>query len=93
MTINYDRLPEHLRDEFRRYIEDGIPGGGFMTAVMSNSLIRAALRADEVNLQALPEICTFLLKEAPLKCFGSPGEVEKWIKAGGLNGLAKERGK
>lgn len=25
MTINYDRLPEHLRDEFRRYIEDGIP--------------------------------------------------------------------
>lgn len=87
MNINYSRLPEHMRDGFRRYIEDGIPGGSFMTAVLSNDLMGAFQRADDINRDHMFDTCAFLHNEAPRGCFGSPEHVKDWIRSGGLNGL------
>lgn len=89
MQINYSRLPEHMRDGFRLYIEKGIPGGSFMTAVLGNDLIGAFQRADDINRVRMFDTCAFLCSEAPRGCFGSPGRVEDWIKSGGLEGLTK----
>ena len=46
-SINYEMLPESLRSGMRRYIEDGVIPGGFLVAVLSDSLSDAMGRADE----------------------------------------------
>ena len=86
MTINYDMLPQHMRDVSRRYIENGIPGGSFFTAVVSNDLMGAYGRADSDNKDAMGDWCAFFYNEAPVHCHGSPAIVSAWVKRGGING-------
>lgn len=88
MTINYDSLPPHMQDGMRLYIENGIEPGSFLTAVLSNDLMKALGKADDVNLYALPAYGRFLYNNAPCGCYGSPKAVETWIKHGGLAGDA-----
>ena len=90
MTINYDILPAHMQDGFRRYIERGIPGGSFMTAVLTNDLMGAFSRADDENRARLFDTCKFLHWDAPRGCHGSQDAVDYWIKVGGLEGLSKQ---
>ena len=90
MSIDYSKLPEHMRDGFRLYIEKGVPGGSFMTAVLSNDLRGAFGRADEINRARMFDTVAFLVNEAPIGCHGSPERVRDWIKAGGLQGIMKE---
>jgi hypothetical protein len=75
---DYSKLPEHLRPGMRRYIENGILPGGFLLAVLSNDLSGAVMRADEVSLQNLRQICQWLLDEAPGFSFGSAENVKLW---------------
>lgn len=89
--IDYSRLPEHMQDSARLYIENGIPFGSFMTAVFSNDLTGAYRRADDVNTTAMIEWVRFLLNEAPIGCWGSKDSVDEWIKAGGMNGILGEK--
>lgn len=91
MDINYTRIPEHMRDTARRYIERGIGGGSFFTALVSNDLMCAFKRADDTNTAAMRDWCAFLYNEAPSACFGSPERVSDWIEAGGLEGLKAKR--
>jgi len=86
MNINYSNLPTHMQDGARRYIEDGIPGGSFFDALVSNDLMRAFGKADDVNRAAMWDWCLFLYNEAPSRCFGSPEIVSAWVKSGGING-------
>jgi hypothetical protein len=85
--IDYSRLPGHMRDGWRRYIERGIPGGSFLMAVVSNDLMGAMRNADEVNIEMIFQTCSFLHNEAPCGCFGSPERAEEWIADGGLSGM------
>ena len=75
---NYNKLPEHLQDNIKRYIEDGLQGGHFLTAVLSNDLTGAVNRADSGNRKALVDIVTWLYNEAPQGCWGSKENVENW---------------
>ena len=86
MPINYDRVPEHMREGIRHYIEDGRPPGGFLRALLSNDFMETVGRADSINREALREWARFLYNEVPSNCHGSPKVVEAWIKRGGLNG-------
>jgi hypothetical protein len=86
MSINYAMLPVHMRDSARLYIERGIPGGSFMTALFSNDLLGAFQRADDTNTAAMRSWASFLYNEAPRGCYGSPEAVKDWIKQGGLSG-------
>jgi len=87
MSINYDMLPEHMRDGMQRYIERGIPPGSFLTAVLENDLMLAVLRADSINRRHLFDLAEFLYSKAPTMCWGSRESVDLWIKMGGLRGL------
>lgn len=85
--INYNRLPDHMQDAMRLYVERGIQPGSFLTAVLSNDLMGALGRADDINLDALPAYGRFLYNDAPCGCYGSADHVRDWIKGGGLAGL------
>ncbi len=64
-TINYELLPEHMREGMRRYIEKGAEVGSFLMAVLSNDLMEAAGRADHINLERLADYAHFLYNYAP----------------------------
>lgn len=85
--INYSSLPPHMQDLARRYIEKGIPGGSFFTALVSNDLMRSFLRADDMNTAAMRTWAVFLYTEAPNACWGSPEKVRAWIDHRGLEGM------
>ena len=84
--FNYEILPEHMQDGMRLYIERGIEGGGFLTAVLCNDLMGALGKADSINRHALFDYGNFLYNEAPASCYGSPEKVAAWVARGGLQG-------
>ena len=88
---SYDRLPAHMQDTARLYVEKGIPGGSFFTAVVSNDLMRAFARADETNADAMRDWVMWLYNDAPGGCYGSPERVRAWMEAGGLEGIRRAR--
>ncbi len=85
-------LPTHMRDTVRLYVLKGIPGGSFLNAVLSNKLVEAFSRADDMNAAAMRSWASWLHNFAPSGCWGSQDDVTAWVKHGGLLGLDK-RGK
>ena len=81
-------LPPHMIPGTLRYIENGVPMGGFGTAIFSGDLAKAVRRADSTNLQAMDDWAEFLRNYAPALCHGSPENVKAWIAAGGWHGLS-----
>ena len=79
--VDYSRLPEHMQDGAREYVERGLEPGGFMLAVLCNDLTLAFGRADTINAAAMAEWARWLWNEAPSQCWGSRTKVEAWIDA------------
>lgn len=88
---DYHRLPAHMQNTARLYVERGIPGGSFFTAVVSNDLLGAFARADDVNASAMRDWAMWLYNDAPCGCSGSPGAVADWVKCGGIRGIEAAR--
>jgi len=82
LDINYGRLPPHLQGGVKRYIEEGVPPGGFLTAVIENNLRLAVGHADSTSLAALPEIVQFFYNESPGDCWGTPEKRKLWMETG-----------
>jgi hypothetical protein len=80
-----------MQDGARRYVERGIPGGSFFTAVVSNDLMEAFKKADDENTAAMRDWCMWLYNEAPIGCFGSPERVSEWIKQGGMSAYSENQ--
>jgi len=81
--IDYDAgdlLPDYMRGAMKRYMENGIEPGHFLTAVLSNDLMEAASRADDFNRRKLFDYCMWLANHAPRNSFGSPETVKEWMK-------------
>lgn len=89
MSINYEIIPEHCRPAMQLYIDNGIPPGGFLNAVLCNDFCAAVVRADDINSERLRDYAVFLYCEAPRECSGSPELVNAWIERGGLNAASK----
>ena len=75
---NYAGLPEGLQGGMKRYVEDGIQAGHFLTAVLSNDLLGAVSRADGTNVKLIPEIVRWIYNEAPSNCWGDEERVQEW---------------
>lgn len=86
MEINYNMLPEHMREGARLYIEKGIEPGGFMTAVLENKFVQAFSRADDINLARMKDWASWLYNECPMQARGSERAVKEWLLIGGLEG-------
>ena len=74
--IDYSKLPEHIRQGVRLYIEKGVRPGGFLSAVITNNLVESFARADRINRDKMSDIVNFLYWEAPRKCWGSEEKME-----------------
>jgi len=79
-------LPEYMQGGMKRYIEHGYRPGDFLTAVLSNDLMEAYSRADDVNAAAMRQYVLYLYNYTPTGCWGSPEKVDAWIEKGGLLG-------
>lgn len=75
----YDRLPEHMRDGARLYVEHHIEPGGFLRAVLENDLVLAAGKADSVNAAALRDWAVWLYCDCPSELWGSKTKVNAWL--------------
>jgi hypothetical protein len=73
-------LPAHMRGGMQRWIEHGHNSrpSSFLSAVLSNDLMDALGRADDINSHALPAYATYLYNYAPSGCFGSKAKFEAW---------------
>lgn len=86
MIPTYDRLPAHMQDGARRYIEQGIPPGSFLLAVLENNFTRAVSGADEINRQHLQDWAHWLIWDIPSAAWGSRSKVNAWMSHNGLEG-------
>ena len=81
-NVKWDRVPAHMREHIRAYVEERRPIGDFLTALLSNDLTNAVLRADTENRAALVDWVGFLYEYAPGDCWGSPEIVRAWLTGG-----------
>jgi len=64
----------------RRYIDEGLEPGDFLTAVICNDLAEACGRADEENLRNLPAFVAYFYNEAARGSWGSKERMAYWVE-------------
>lgn len=72
---------EYIKESLKRYVENKIPTGGFLEAVLSNDLVGAIGRADSENISRLPEIVRYIYNTLPSNCWGSREKVVQWLNS------------
>ena len=91
--MKYDKLPPHMREGMKLYVEYGVMTGSFANAVMENKLVEAYMYADQENTHAMRSWANWLYNDAPrypVPCWGSPEVVAHWKEVGGLRGVMKQ---
>lgn len=79
MQVDYTLIKESTRNTLDRYVNNHIPTGGFLKAVLENDLFEAFSRVDEENCATMFHICAFIWNEIPRECWGSPEKVKAWL--------------
>lgn len=77
--MEYLIKPE-TKEALDRYVNDRIPTGDFLRAVLENNLMEALGRADLGNRITIFEICQYIYNELPSPCHGSPEKVQAWLE-------------
>ena len=72
-------IPDRMMPGIKRYIEEGIAPGNFLTAVIQNDLSEACGQADDENIQNLPAYAAYFYNEAPSVCWGSKERMKFWM--------------
>lgn len=72
-------IPEYMMGGIKRYIEDGIKPGSFLSAVIQNNFSGACMCADSENIQNLPAYAAYFYWEVLSEAWGSKEKMEKWI--------------
>jgi len=78
MMLRWERCPEKYRHGLKMYILEHQAPGGFLTAVLKDSLLEAHMRYDGEGIEGL---LRFLYNEFPSRTsgiWGSEGAVKKW---------------
>jgi len=68
-------------ETLNRYVNNKIPTGGFLHAVLSNDLMGACAKADNINRHRLVEISSYIYNNLPMDSWGSPEIVSKWLES------------
>jgi len=80
--------PIDVIESLQRYVNNKIPTGGFLHALLANDLRETFARADGVNITKIFQIVCYCWNEIPAVCWGSYEKVDEWLK-GDDNGEAK----
>ena len=87
MNPNYEKLPEHMQNAMRLYIEHGVFVGDFLRLIICNDFVHAAGYGDWENQRSLFNYCSFLVNDMPMQAWGSVEKYNAWVAQGGKNGL------
>lgn len=77
--VDYSRLPTHMQSAAKAYVEHGLHPGDFLTAVLSNNLVEAFGKADDINFKRMSDWAAWLYSDCPRGAWGSWDAVESWI--------------
>ena len=80
MNFDYNRIKQSTTDTLLRYVNQGIPTGDFLRAVLSNNMFEAFGRADSENYATMGDIVAYIYNELPSGCWGSPDKYKAWLK-------------
>lgn len=86
---DYTMLPNYMQDAARKYVEDGVFPGVFLTAVLENNLVEAYGRADGINAERMRDWVEWLYNKVPAIAWGSKARIKAWCRQGGEKGLVK----
>lgn len=76
---DYSKVPvSYMQEGVKRWVENGIRPGSFLTALFANDLVEAVCRADSVNKEYLKEWALFMVNEMPIGSYGSWEDVRNW---------------
>ena len=73
-------IPKRMMPGIKRYVENGIKPGDFLTAVIQNNLLMAYRCADSENIKNIPAYIAYFYNKCPMGCWGSPEKMKNWIK-------------
>jgi hypothetical protein len=77
---DWKHCPEHIRPNIARWVENGLPPGSFLEAVLKNDLLLAVAFADEINIRSLPAIVAYITRFVPPAAYGSFERYEEWMR-------------
>ena len=78
--INYEIAPnQSMVAGIKRYVENRIRPGHFLTALLSNDLTGTFNRADETNEPLIRDWVVWVYNEMPGHMVGSQEKVEAWL--------------
>lgn len=75
-------FPARMRGPLARYLVCNLRPGDFLSALLSNDLYQACIRADDENSQLLRAYFHFLWLHAPALSWGSPQKFAAWLAIG-----------
>ena len=64
-----------------RYVNDKIPTGDFLYAVLCNDLTQSFARADWMNTRHMSKIVTYVYTYVPMVAKGNKEKVDEWLKS------------
>lgn len=79
-TFNEFYIQDHMMEGIKRYVEDGIRPGDFLTAIICNDLTNSVWRADETNMRNIPAFVEYFYNRVPLSIWKSKENMEAWIE-------------
>ena len=79
-NINYATAPnQKMVPAIKRYVENRIEPGHFLTALLSNDLMGTFSRADETNGSLIREWVIWMWNDMPFHMVGAREKVEAWL--------------
>jgi len=72
-------IPSYMHGGLMRYVNNRIDPGGFLTAVISNDLMRAFEKADSINKGIIEKYARLMYNEFPSASYGSYECVKNWL--------------
>ena len=73
-------LPMYMKEPVENWVFHGIPGGGFLTALLTNNLKETFTRADSNNKRKVYNWVRFIIWSLPSSCQGSEEKVNNWME-------------
>jgi len=77
-------IPPRVLAAINNYVWYAQPTGDFVSAVLSNDLLRAVGRADERSLNAIKAICVYIHNAVPSVCYGNKEAVLNHLRKQGI---------
>ena len=80
----------HAGKSLWRWIDKRTDPGGFLTAVLCNDLSKAVSKADDRNVELIPNYVRLLYNHAPADCWGDDETVDNWRHGLHLRGQTRQ---